>query len=348
MKDPRAWMRPHLRECMPYTTARDLYQEGLFLDANENPYGTLAPEYGDDLNRYPDPQVGDLRAALAAWLEVEPERLWIGNGGDEALELLHRAFVDPGESVVVCTPTYGMYAITARAHGAQVREAPLDGAFDLDVSRTLGEARGAKIIFLCTPNNPTGNVLDPERVERLAEGFDGLVVADEAYVEFSDGRSLIRAVPGHRNLVVLRTFSKVWGLAGARVGYFLADPEVVQILDRVNLPYPLSRASARAACLALARPDRMAEWRLKIVAERARLSRKLSELGFHVFPSQANFVLVRVPNARAAYRRLASEFGVVVRDRSDVPRLEDCLRISVGKPEDSDRVCQALEAMGAR
>ncbi len=347
-KDPGAWVRPHIRRLVPYTAARHLYREGLFLDANENPFGTLAPELGPDLNRYPDPTCSELRATLAGWLAVGPERLGIGNGSDEALDLVVRTFVGPGEAVAVAEPTYAMYRIAAEAQDARVREAPLDPGFDLDVDATLRAARGAKAIFLCSPNNPTGNLLSPDRVQRLAAEFDALVVVDEAYVEFSEGPSLVGATAAHRNLVLLRTFSKAWGLAAARVGYWVADPEVIAYLDRVNLPYPLSAPSARAALLALGRREQMEVWRSKIVTELDRLARGLAELGFHVFPSQANFLLVRVPRAREVFRRLADEFGIILRDRSRLPRLEDCLRVSVGRPEETDRLLEALEATVAR
>ncbi len=344
-KDPSAWVRPHIRSLVPYAAARDLYRSGLLLDANENPLGTLAPELGSDLNRYPDPSCAELRAALADWLGVGPERIGVANGSDEGLDLLIRTFVDPSEWVVVAEPTYGMYRIVAEAHGAKVRAVQLDQRFDLDLQATLEAARGAKAVFLCSPNNPTGNLLDRARLERLISECDALIVVDEAYVEFSDAPSLVALVAQHRNLVVLRTFSKAWGLAAARVGYWIADPEVVEYVDRVNLPYPLSGLAARAALLALGRRQQMERWRRKIVAERERLAMRLRQLGLGVFPSDANFLLVRVPRAPEVYRRLAEEFGIVVRDRSGLPRLEDCLRVSVGRPEETDRLCAALEAI---
>lgn len=348
MRTPDAWVRPHIRRVEPYTAARHLYREGLFLDANENPYGALASEYGADLNRYPDPTCGELRRPLAEWLGVDPERIWIGNGSDEGLDRVVRTFVEPGEPVVIAGPTYAMYRIAAEAHGARVRDAALDDAFDLDLDATLAVAGGAKAIFLCSPNNPTGNVLSADRVTRLASAFDGLVVVDEAYVEFSNRPSLVARTRQHRNLVVLRTFSKAWGLAGARVGYLVADPDVVRYLDRVSLPYPLSATSMRAAAAALARVAEMEANRAKILAERERLAGRLAAVGYRVFPSQANFVLARVPAAREVYRRLAGEFGIIVRDRSSLPRLADCLRVSVGRPEDTNRLCAALEAIRAR
>ncbi len=345
IKDPSTWVRPHIRRLMPYTAARDLYRHGLFLDANENPLGTLAPELGFDLNRYPDPSCAELRAVLAEWLGVEPQRIGVANGSDEALDLLIRTFVDPGEWVAVAEPTYGMYRMAAEAHGSKVRSVSLDQRFDLDLGATLEAARGAKAVFLCSPNNPTGNLLDRARVERLISECDALIVVDEAYVEFSDAPSLVTLAAQHRNLVVLRTFSKAWGLAAARVGYWVADPEVVEYVDRVNLPYPLSGLAARAALLALGRRRQMERWRRKIVAERERLAMRLRQLGLSVFPSDANFLLVRVPRASEVYRRLAEEFGIVVRNWSQVARLVDCLRVSVGRPEETDRLCAALEAV---
>ena len=347
MMSPDAWVRPHIKELTPYTSARHLYGGGqrLFLDANENPYATVAHETGQALNRYPDPDCGPLRAALASWLGTEPEQFWIGNGSDEVLDLLVRTFVDPGEPVVVCTPTYGMYELTARAHDAEVRRAPLDEHFDLDVPASAAAARGAKLVFICSPNNPTGNLLSPERVEELARTFDGLVVVDEAYVEFSGRPSLVERVTAHGNLAILRTFSKAWGLAAARVGYLVADPRVVEYLDRVNLPYPLSTLSTQVALRALENAAQMLQQVAKIAAERARLSDRLKALGLEVFPSDANFVLVRIPNAAHVYRRLVEEFDIVVRDRSNIPGLENCLRITSGRPEDTDRLCAALEAI---
>lgn len=346
--NPEAWVRAHIRSLVPYSSARSVYGSGdrIYLDANESPYESVTADLAPGLNRYPDPACSTLRRALADWLQVEPERLWIGNGSDEALDLLLRTFVEPGERVVICTPTYSMYGISARAHAATVQEVPLDERFDLDAGAVLAGAVGAKLVFLCSPNNPTGNRMSRERVLRLVAEFPGLVVVDEAYVEFSATPSLVELVSEHRNLAVLRTFSKAWGLAGARIGYLVADPVVVDYLDRVNLPYPLSALAAAAAERALREVARLQERVATLVAERGRLVGRLNALGFSVFPSDANFVLVRIPNAQRVYRRLAEEFRIVVRDRSAVPRLENCLRISVGRPEETDRLCAALEEMG--
>lgn len=345
MEGPGRWLREHLRGLEPYTTARDLYgREGrLLLDANENAYGTLAPEFGADLHRYPDPGCGPLRGGLAEWLDVDPAALWIGNGSDEALQLLLRAFVEPGGPVTIAVPTYGMYAIAARSHPAVVREVELDESFDLDVDASLRTADGSTLVFVCSPNNPTGNLLSPNRVLQLAERHDGLVVVDEAYVEFSGGGSLVPKLGERRNLIVLRTFSKAWGLAGARVGYLVADPEVITYLDRISLPYPLSAPSAEAARLALGRVAEMEGRVQRLVGERDRLVDRLRRLGLDALPSDANFLLIRVPNASSIQRQLAEAYGIIVRDRSGLPRLKEALRITVGQPEENDRLCAALE-----
>jgi len=344
MKRPRDWVRSHIPALEPYVSARDIYAGGdhLFLDANESPYPTAPGPPVAGLERYPDPRCGELRAALAAWLRVDPSALWIGNGSDEALDLLLRTFVEPGEGVAICTPSYGMYEIAARAHGARVVPVPLADDFDLDVS-AAETAAGAKLLFLCSPNNPTGNRLSRERIEALLRSFDGLVVLDEAYVEFSRQPSLVELTSQHANLAVLRTFSKAWGLAGARVGYMVADPEAIDYIERVNLPYPLSSLALAAARRALADPAAMERRVARIVAERERLAGRLSGLGFAVFPSDANFLLVRASGARNIVRELAERFGIIVRDRSEVSRLENCIRITVGRPEENDRVCAALK-----
>lgn len=344
MKRPADWARRHIRDLKPYTAARDLYAGGgrLFLDANESPFPTAPSPPVTGLERYPDPRCGELREALARWLGLDPAALWIGNGSDEALDLLLRTFVEPGETVAVCAPTYGMYEIAARAHGAAVVPVALDDRFDL-APDAADAASGAKLIFLCSPNNPTGNRLSVDRVVDLVREFDGLVVLDEAYVEFSSEPSLIGLTAKHTNLVVLRTFSKAWGLAGARVGYMVADPETIELIERINLPYPLSALSSAVAARALADAVGMEDRVRRIVAERGRLAERLADLDIAVFPSDANFVLVRVSDAAALTRRLAEEFGIVVRDRSDAPLLDDCIRITVGTGEENDRLCAALE-----
>jgi histidinol-phosphate aminotransferase len=337
-------VRTHLRGAEAYTSARHIAQEGIFFDANENAFGSVLTEAdagASQLNRYPDPLQRELRSALAAYAGAGAEQVFAGSGSDEAIDCLLKAFVEPGESVVVCTPTYGMYPVAATLHGAEVREAPLDGAFDLDVDAALSRGRDAKLAFCCSPNNPTGNILSRDRVFALCEGFRGLVVLDEAYIEFAKEPSLASEIKRRSNLVVLRTLSKAWGLAAARVGYALAAADVVSYLLKVKMPYNMNKLSEGAAMAALGRTERLAELRKSILAERDRLAERLGRLGARVYPSEANFLLVRVPGAAEAAEALAG-CGLIVRTWSREPRLEDCMRITVGRPEENDKLLEAL------
>lgn len=342
-RDPADLVRPHLREVEPYTTARSSHTGGLLLDANENRLGTLVPEIDPELHQYPAPRTPELREALADRLDVDPGRLWIGNGSDEGIDVLLRALVDPGEGVVVVDPTYGVYGTRARTHGASAGRVLLDEELRLDVDAAARVAEGAKLVFLCSPNNPTGGRLDRGRILDLAERTDALVVVDEAYVEFSEGPSLAAEVRPDRNLAVLRTFSKAWGLAGARVGFLVAPEPLVPFLDRAGLPYPISRTSARAALRSLERAKEMERRAALIREERERVARGLRAMGLRVLPSEANFLLFFVPDPAGVQRRMAREWDVVIRDRSDLPRLEGGLRVTVSTPEENDRFLEALE-----
>ncbi len=339
---PHDLVRPHLRELRGYRTARSEHVGGILLDANENPLG---PPGGLDagLARYPDPRLPALRTALAEELGTEPGRVWIGNGSDEAIDLLVRTLADPGDPVGVASPSYGVYADRVRAHGARVVPMPLDADFDLDVGVALATLRDARLLFLCSPNNPTGNRLSPDRIETLLERWPGVVALDEAYVEFAAGGSLASNAGGSwPRLVVLRTFSKAWGLAAARVGCAVADAGLVRILTRTGLPYPLSTLSARVAVAALADRAGMLRRVADIVAERERVRRGLEALGTHPLRSEANFLLFSVDDPRTVQRRLAEEYGVVVRDRSDLPRLRGGLRVSIGTRAENDRFLDGL------
>lgn len=342
-RDPTALLRPHLREVEPYTTARSSHTGGLLMDANENRLGTLVPELGPDLHEYPDPRTPELREGLARRVEVPPERLWIGNGSDEGIDVLLRALVDPGDEAAVVEPTYGVYATRARTHGASVRSVLLDEDLRLDVAAAADAAEGAKILFLCSPNNPTGSRLSRERILDLADRIDALVVADEAYVEYAEGASLAADVDDDRGLAVLRTFSKAWALAGARVGFLVAPQPLVPYLDLAGLPYPISELSARAAVRSLERADEMEERVERVRRERERIAVRLGEMGVEVLPSETNFLLFFVEEPGRVQRRMAREEDVVIRNRSGLPRLEGALRVTVGRPEENDRFLAALE-----
>lgn len=343
-----ALVRPHLREVEPYVTARSRHRGGVLLDANENPWGSLVPEAGEDLHRYPDPANRELKEALARSEEVAPERIWLGNGSDEIIDVLVRALVSPGEAVVVVEPTYGVYSARARTHDARVRSARLDAGWDLDVDAAARAAEGAKLVLLCSPNNPTGGRLSPSRILELVERCDALVAVDEAYVEFDGRPSLAPRAGRPERLAVLRTFSKAWSLAGARVGWMAGAPALVGWMDRAGLPYPLSSLSARAALRALERRGEMERRVRRVRGERARLRERLSSAGLEVLPSDANFLLFRVDEPGRVQARLARDHGVIVRDRSDLPGLEGGLRVSVGTPEENDRFLQGLEEVLGR
>lgn len=341
--DPASLIRPHLREVEPYTTARSSHTGGLLLDANENRLGTMVPELGEDLNQYPDPRTPELRSALADRLGVSPAELWIGNGSDEGIDVLLRALVDPGDAVAVVEPTYGVYRTRARTHGADVRRALLDEELRLDVEAAAKAAADAKALFLCSPNNPTGTRLSRDGVLELADGVDALVVADEAYVEYAGGPSLAGEVDEDRNLAVLRTFSKAWGMAGARVGYLVAPEPLVPYLDLAGLPYPVSKLSARAAVRTLERADEMERRMEAVREERERVAGRLREMGLRVLPSESNFLLFFVEDPGRVQGRMAAGENVVIRNRSDLPRLDGALRVTVGRPEENERFLEALE-----
>lgn len=342
-------IRSHVGKVPPYVTARSQHRGGTLLDANENALGPATHAVPADLHRYPDPANGELRAALAAWLGVTGDRLWLGNGSDEVIDLLIRSLVEPGDPVAVVEPSYGVYAQRVAAHAGAVRGIRLDAGFDLDVERTVRAARGCSLLFLCSPNNPTGNVLSRKRMLEVVRRTRCVVAVDEAYVEFAPaGASLVDLAGGEPGadgldrLAILRTFSKAWGLAGARVGYLVAHPGLVRALDRIGLPYPLSALSADAATRALAEAGRMERARNATVDERRQLSSALEALGLTVLPSDANFLLFFVPDPAETQRRLADEHGVVIRDRSRLPELAGALRVTVGRPEENERFLKAL------
>ncbi|KKW45567.1 MAG: Histidinol-phosphate aminotransferase [Candidatus Kaiserbacteria bacterium GW2011_GWA2_58_9] len=337
-------VRKNVKNLKPYASARSLYQEGVFFDANENALGsTVTVPDVPDLNRYPDPKSADLRKAIAAYVGVDPAQVFVGNGSDEAIDLLIRVFVEPNEAVIIVEPTYGMYKVAAETAGVEIRPWPLTGSFQLDLSSLGTVSAGAKLIFSCSPNNPTGNLLPIEDVRGLCSKFKGIVVLDEAYIEFASQPSLAEKVREIENLVVLRTFSKAWGLAGIRVGYAIAHPKVIGYMDRIKAPYNLGRVSAALAQRALKNKDDMLRMRERILAERLRVARELKEVNFNVFESEANFLLVQYPGMSKIATILAEEYGLIIRDFSGRERLEDCARITIGTPEQNDRLVETLK-----
>ena len=341
--------RAEIRALQPYSSARMEASGGqLLLNANESAWEPTG-DGGTGCNRYPDPQPAALVDALTRLYGVRREQLLVGRGSDEAIDLLVRAFCRAGrDAILVQPPTFGMYAVCARIQDAGVIEAPLRGDFTLDVDATLAALTSAvKLVFVCTPNNPAGSVVPRADIERLAQALAGraLLVVDEAYVEFADEGSVADLLDRYDNLAVLRTLSKAWALAGARIGCLLAHPDVVALLRKIIPPYPLPLPSVNAALLALSGWGQAnARAHIDIVrAERAHLRAALVRLpGVRaVLPSQANFLTVRFDDAGAVYRRLF-DAGIVVRDVRRYPGLDDALRITIGTPAENEKVLAAL------
>ncbi len=338
-------IRSNIKRLTPYSSARSLYTSGVFYDANENALGsTVRLEGFSKLNRYPDPKSCELRKALAQYVGVKKENIFVGNGSDEAIDLLVRVFVNPNESVLILEPTYGMYRVAAETAGVQVRSCTLSPDFQIDF-KALRKAvsRNTKIIFCCSPNNPTGTLLRTKDIEKLCGITNGLVVLDEAYIEFASRPSLAKKSKAIERLVVLRTFSKAWGLAGIRVGYCVANERVIEYIDRVKAPYNLNRISSQIAESALKKPAEMEKAVKRILKERETMRQALTEMGFVVFPSEANFLLVKYPGISKIAKKLAEGHGLIIRDFGKKKGIEDCARISIAAPAQNRKLIQALK-----
>ncbi len=342
--NPEPWVRPNIRTLTPYHAARDDYHEGILLDANENSFGPAIPT-GLPLHRYPDTRLNDLRQKWADFRGIQMEQVFVGVGSDEAIDLLMRVFCEPGrDEIIITPPTYGMYKVAARVNNVGVTEAALTKNFELDARTVLNRVNPhTKLIMLCSPNNPTANVLNQAEIERILKDFKRLVVVDEAYIDFSDSGSLCHLMETNPNLVILQTLSKAFGMAAIRMGAALAHPKVIEWMMKVKAPYNVNRLTADAAMQAFDHSESMRDKIRQIIAERNRLA---STLAGHpdvqtIFPSDANFLLVRMRNALHWYRRLA-ERGVIVRYRGDQVHCEDTLRITVGTTPENDRLISEL------
>lgn len=337
-------VRPNIRELEPYHCAREKVQKGILLDANENPFQHLVD--GTIVNRYPDPYQRQLRAALAEYLEVKPENVLAGSGSDEVLDWIFKVFCQPGtDAVATAEPTYGMYRVMADIYGVELQEFRLDAEFDFDHEDFLHRVDPAvKVLFLCTPNNPTGNLLSRRRIVDLLERWDRMVVVDEAYFEFSSGETLVSEVERFPHLMVMRTFSKAFGCAGIRLGYVVGHSEVVEHFRKVKAPYNLNALTLELGVEALTDLKGTRGQINEILDERNRLDARLRRIpGIEqVYDSEANFILFRVPQASRICRQLIAE-GIVVRDRSSLPGLMDCIRVSVGTPEENRLFLNRLE-----
>lgn len=344
MKPLKELIRPNIWELKPYSSARDEYQgkeASVFLDANENPYNT--PN-----NRYPDPLQRDLKHLIAKEKKVQPEQIFLGNGSDEAIDLPFRAFCRPGvDNVVAIEPTYGMYQVCANVNDVAYRKVLLDHHFQFSASELLAATdENTKLIFLCSPNNPTGNCLNRHEIETVLREFGGLVIVDEAYIDFATEPSLLERLEEFPNLVVLQTFSKAWGCAGIRLGMAFASPEIVQVLNKIKYPYNVNRLTQQEALQMMQRNYEVQRWVASLLEERTRLMAAFGKLPCcrKIYPTDANFFLVRVSDAPRIYEYLVDK-GIIVRNRSHVALCQNCLRITVGTRPENDTLLNALQGI---
>lgn len=339
--DINSLVRRNVLNLKPYSSARDDFhgEADTFLDANENPYPS-------PYNRYPDPMQRKVKEKLAEIKGVKPSQIFLGNGSDEPIDLIVRAFCEPNQdSIMITEPTYGMYKVCAEVNAVNVQQVLLTPDFDLDLEAIPNTFDATtKVIFLCSPNNPTGNLLSRDRIVEVLKRFYGLVVIDEAYIDFTTSKSFIHELKKYPNLVVLQTFSKAWGLAGLRLGMCFASEEIVALLNKIKYPYNVNIRTQELALEALENSYRKDIWVDEILKERGLLTAALRQLGIvdKVFPSDANFVLVRVKDAQSTYQYLMDK-GIIVRDRSRVNLCYNCLRITVGTPEENKRLIEALK-----
>jgi histidinol-phosphate aminotransferase len=334
-------VRKNILDLTPYSSARDEYsgEEGIFIDANENPF-----ESG--VNRYPDPLQLKLKVKLSQIKQVNYENIFLGNGSDEPIDLLIRAFCDPGiDNIVSMKPTYGMYKVCADINHVEFREVFLTPNFQLNKDALLLAAdKNSKILFLCSPNNPTSNSLYRSDILFIIENFPGIVVLDEAYIDFSQEESLLPQLSNFPNLVILHTLSKAWGMAGIRLGMAFASKDIIQVLTKIKYPYNLNSLTQKFAIERLSKEDEKQTWVRKILEQREILRMKLSDLDVveEILPSDANFLMVRCKNAKQVFRYLIGE-KIIVRDRSNVPLCEGCLRMTVGTTEENETLLKALK-----
>jgi len=338
-------LRENIKQLVPYSSARDEYQgeASVFLDANENAYGSpLEQAY----NRYPDPLQFEVKRRLSEIKGVPPRNIFLGNGSDEAIDILFRSFCNPGvDNVILVPPTYGMYQVSANINDIAVKNVPLTEEFQLNLDG-IAEAidNNTKLIFICSPNNPTGNSIDRADVETLLANFSGIVVVDEAYINFSRQKTFIQELTEYANLVVLQTLSKAWGLAGLRVGMAFASEEIIEVMNKVKPPYNVNEASQQLALQALANVDLVNLWIKETLQQRDQLVLSLKNFDFvvDIYPSDANFILVKTTDANGIYNFLVKQ-GIIVRNRSKVELCEGCLRITVGTPDENNILLQNLQ-----
>lgn len=342
-------VRENIKRLTPYSSARKEYSGAarIFLDANENSFGSPLKE---NYNRYPDPLQTEIKEKVAEWNEIKPSQIFVGNGSDEAIDLLFRIFCRPQiDNIVICPPTYGMYEVSAEINDVEIKRAYLTENFQLNVEaikKTFDEK--SKLLFICSPNNPTGNSFSRDEILDLARCFQGIVVVDEAYIHFSGEKSLTGEINNFPNLVVLQTFSKAWGLAGLRVGLAFASEEIIKLFNKVKPPYNISQIAQQAIAKAFENRAQVEKIIAEIIDEREKLIEKLNDYSFvtGIYPTDANFVLVKTVDADSVYKFLLDE-KIVVRNRNNVELCAGCLRITIGTPVENENLLKALEKFTA-
>ncbi len=338
-------LRPHISKIRPYSSARDEYsgKAGIFLDANENPFGSLAD---GAFNRYPEPYQLDIKMKLAEVKGVPADQIFLGNGSDEAIDLLMRAFCTPGaDNIILLPPTYGMYEVSAGINDIQIKRVNLSENYQLRPEAILDAVDDfTKIIFICSPNNPSGNKVRRSDIYQILNNFKGLLVVDEAYIDFSDELSFTTELANYPNLLVMQTFSKAWGLASLRLGMAFASKEIIKILNLIKPPYNISGLTQEKVLEALDNAEAIKKVVKDTLEERAFLEIELAKFPFvkTIYPSHANFLLLKTDGARKIYEFLINQ-TIIIRDRSKVVLCEDCLRISVGTRTENEALLKALK-----
>ncbi|MCW3807894.1 histidinol-phosphate transaminase [Plebeiibacterium marinum] len=341
MKPLNQLIRQNILSLKPYSSARDEYTggEAIFLDANENPFNS-------PYNRYPDPYQRELKEKIARIKGIAAEYLFLGNGSDEAIDIAFRAFCEPGkDNVVAIDPTYGMYLVAADINNIETRKVKLTDDFDLDTDGLLQACdQNTKLLFICSPNNPTGNSFKKEDIVKIIEGFQGIVVLDEAYIDFVPEKSFVHELTRYPNVIILQTFSKAWGMAGIRLGMAFASPEIIQIFNKIKYPYNVNVLTQKKALELLQTEQDMSDWVKVILSEKSKMKERLDGYSFvqKIYPSDANYLLVKTDNAKGIYNYLVNE-GVVIRDRSTVTLCEGCLRITIGSEQENQCLYQGLD-----
>jgi histidinol-phosphate aminotransferase len=337
-------VRKNVLKLKPYSSARDEFQgnASVYLDANENPYP-------DSLyNRYPDPHQLKLKQRISEIKNIPLDQIFLGNGSDEPIDLLIRAFCEPGiDNVLIPQPTYGMYTVSAEINNVTIKTVKLAPDFDLDVAEVQQAVDpNTKLIFLCSPNNPSGNLLSFERVKQIISGFSGLVIVDEAYIDFTIYPGFLPLLNRYSNLVVLQTLSKAWGLAAIRLGMCFASKDILNVLNKIKPPYNISLLSQNAAVEGLQKIEQKNLWVKELISQRMWLANELTQIKAvkKVYPSDANFLLVKISHAREVYNQLVTR-GIIVRDRSNVILCDDCLRITVGSPHENQTLLKELSTL---